>query len=418
MLVLHVSDTHLGATPSGLLFRARDVYEAFLETIDIALRERVDIYIHAGDFFNTSNPPPESYVVAYRGLKKLKDRNIKVVAIAGQHDLPKRYALSPLTILKDVGVLDYVAIDNIAVHDVEVNGKKTQFVCIPFNQRQRIPSLSIQRDSKPILVAHLLLKELGIPSSEADISIDLIPAGFRYIALGDYHIKTVLRSRDGVPIVYPGATEIHKVNEYGKKFVALADLHTEEVKVDFIELTSIRPWIILKCDDIKQCLNDIARSSRSITSSNRKKPLAYVVIDRLKAETIAKYLEELISKNIIEHYYIVPREEEEKDSTTLNVETYAEKLEYIDVEKILKDLVGDNNLATYILNLIENPSNIAAEDLVKYIKSDIDHLKDIEHRIKSSLNTVPQTRSTEATHTNNTSTQNRGKNSLFKGKLL
>jgi DNA repair exonuclease SbcCD nuclease subunit len=418
MLVLHVSDTHLGATPSGLLFRARDVYEAFLETIDIALRERVDIYIHAGDFFNTSNPPPESYVVAYRGLKKLKDRNIKVVAIAGQHDLPKRYALSPLTILKDVGVLDYVAIDNIAVHDVEVNGKKTQFVCIPFNQRQRIPSLSIQRDSKPILVAHLLLKELGIPSSEADISIDLIPAGFRYIALGDYHIKTVLRSRDGVPIVYPGATEIHKVNEYGKKFVALADLHTEEVKVDFIELTSIRPWIILKCDVVKQCLNDIARSSRSITSSNRKKPLAYVVIDRLKAETIAKYLEELISKNIIEHYYIVPREEEEKDSTTLNVETYAEKLEYIDVEKILKDLVGDNNLATYILNLIENPSNIAAEDLVKYIKSDIDHLKDIEHRIKSSLNTVPQTHSTEATHTNNTSTQNRGKNSLFKGKLL
>lgn len=72
MFALHVSDTHLGAVPSGLLSRARDVYEVFKETIDIALKEHVDIYIHAGDFFNTSTPPPEAYVVAYRGLKKLK----------------------------------------------------------------------------------------------------------------------------------------------------------------------------------------------------------------------------------------------------------------------------------------------------------------------------------------------------------
>ncbi|MEM2200602.1 MAG: DNA repair exonuclease, partial [Ignisphaera sp.] len=171
MLILHVSDTHLGAIPSGLLFRARDIYEAFKETIDIALKERVNVYIHTGDFFNNPNPPPEAYVVAYRGLKKLKEKDIKVIVIAGQHDLPKRYALSPLSILKDVGVLDHVAIDNIASTEVDIGNTKTTFICIPYNLRNKIPSLSIPKESRSILMAHLLLKELGIPTSEADISL-------------------------------------------------------------------------------------------------------------------------------------------------------------------------------------------------------------------------------------------------------
>lgn len=418
MLALHVSDTHLGATPSGLLFRARDIYEVFLETIDIALKERVDIYIHSGDFFNTPNPPPESYVVAYRGLKKLKDRNIRVVAIAGQHDLPKRYALSPLTILKDVGVLDYVAIDSIAVHSVEVGGRKIQFVCVPFNQRQKIPTLSIQKEFKSILVAHLLLKELGIPSSEADISLDLIPAGFMYVALGDYHIKTVLRGRDGVPVVYPGATEVHKVNEYGKKFVALVDLSTDEVNVNFIELASVRPWVILRCGDVKRCLNDVIENSKSITSSGRKKPIAYVVVDKLRAEAIARYLEELVLKNLIEHYYIVHREEEEKDSRTINIETYAEKLEHIDVEKIVSDLIGDRKLALYILNIIENPSKQIAEELIEYIRSNIDNLRDVEQRIRSALSLTSSKTSNESSLLKKTEQQNIRKPQASREKLF
>ncbi|MEM4849179.1 MAG: DNA repair exonuclease, partial [Ignisphaera sp.] len=196
MQVLHVSDTHLGAIPSGLLFRARDIYEVFKETIDIALKEHVNMYIHTGDFFNNPNPPPEAYIVAYRGLKKLKEKGIKIVVIAGQHDLPKRYAMSPLSILKDVGVIDYVAIDSIVNVDVDVEGNKIAFVCVPYNLRHKIPSITILKERRTILMAHLLLKELGIPASEADISLDLIPQGFKYIALGDYHVKTMLRHRD------------------------------------------------------------------------------------------------------------------------------------------------------------------------------------------------------------------------------
>lgn len=417
MFALHVSDTHLGATPSSLLFRARDVYEAFIETIDIALKERVNLYIHAGDFFNTSNPPPETYVVAYRGLKKIKERGVKVIAIAGQHDLPKRYSLSPLSILKDVGVIDYVAIDNVSVFDVDIGILRTRFICVPYNHRHKIPSLLIQKEVKPILVAHLLLKELGIPSSEADISLDLIPQGFKYVALGDYHIKTLLRGKDGVPVVYPGATEVHKVNEYGKKFVALVDLSSDEVNVNFVELTSVRPWVILECNDVKKCVSDVIDNSRSIIASGKKKPLAYLIVDKLRTEVVAKYLEELVTKNIIEHYYLAYGEEEE-EGKTVSVEPYIEKLEYIDVEKIVKKLVGDEELASRILNLVENPSDRIAEDLVQYIKSNTERLKDLEQRIKYALNLLQQTSSISKPPTENTSSHSQSKNTLFKEKFL
>lgn len=410
MLILHVSDTHLGAIPSGLLFRARDIYEAFKETIDIALKERVNIYIHTGDFFNSPNPPPEAYVAAYRGLKKLKEKNVKIIVIAGQHDLPKRYAMSPLSILKDVGVLDHVAIDNIASTEVDIGSTKITFICVPYNLRNKIPSLSIPKESRYILMAHLLLKELGIPTSEADISLDLIPQGFKYIALGDYHLRTVLSHRDGSPVVYPGATEVHRVNEYDKKYVALVDLSRNEATVNFIELQSVRPWVVLKCDDASKCVNELLEKVKTIVSSGKKKPLAYIAIEKIRSEFIARYLDDLVSKNLIEHYILTHKERDE-EGYEVAVEGFVEKLEYVDVEKILKELLGDENLAMHILSLVENPSRQAGEELIQYLKSNLENLRNLELTMRTKLSqlaTKSNTLSTEPSTSNNQGKQLKG----------
>ncbi|MEM1644803.1 MAG: DNA repair exonuclease [Ignisphaera sp.] len=412
MQVLHVSDTHLGAIPSGLLFRARDIYEVFKETIDIALKEHVNMYIHTGDFFNNPNPPPEAYVVAYRGLKKLKEKGIKIVVIAGQHDLPKRYAMSPLSILKDVGVIDYVAIDSIVNVDVDVEGNKIAFVCVPYNLRHKIPSITILKERRTILMAHLLLKELGIPASEADISLDLIPQGFKYIALGDYHVKTMLRHRDGAPAVYPGATEVHRVNEYDKKYVAMVDLSKSEATINFVELQNVRPWIIIKCNEVTKCVNEVLEKSKAIVSSGKKKPLAYIVIERIKSEIIAKYLDDFISKTLIEHYILMHKEREE--DYEVGAEGFIEKLEYIDVEKILKELLVDEKLSSYILSLIENPSKQVSEELIQYLKTNIESLRDLELAIRARFSQITSRTSTSLT----SSTADSNQNKQFKGTLL
>uniref|UniRef100_A0A7C2ZNP4 DNA repair exonuclease n=1 Tax=Ignisphaera aggregans TaxID=334771 RepID=A0A7C2ZNP4_9CREN len=385
MLILHVSDTHLGAVPNNVLSRARDVYEAFKETIDIALRERVDVYIHTGDFFNMANPPPESYIVAYRGLKMLKEKGVKIIAIAGQHDLPKRYAMSPLSILKDVGVIDHVAIDSISIVNIEVGHESCRFVCIPYGLRHKIASLSIPRESRSVLMAHLLLKDLGIPSAEADVSLDMIPSGFSYIALGDYHNKTLLRHKSGTPVVYPGATEVHRVNEQGKKFVSLVDLSGSEASINFIEITSVRPWIVLTCDEVSRCINKIIEDSKSLASNRRKKPVVYISIEKIKTETLSRFLDELVEKGLVEHYIVTPAEQQEQDTGNVDIQGFAERLEYVDVSKILENLLKDKELADQVLALIKSPSKHTADVLVENLKNRIESIRDIESKLRQSL---------------------------------
>lgn len=383
MLIAHVSDTHLGAIPNGITSRARDVYEAFKETVDVALKEHVDIYIHTGDFFNTANPPPEAYVVAYRCLKKLKDRGVKVVAIAGQHDLPKRYSMSPISILKDVSVIDYVAVNDIVSTEIEAKGKRIYFVCVPYGLRHKIPHISVPMEKHSVIMAHLLLKELGIPSAEADISLDLFPSGFNYIALGDYHIKTILKHRSGTLAVYPGSTEVHKVNEYGGKYIALVDLSGDEARVEFVEIQSVRPWIIMSCNELSKCLNDVTDNAKKLISNGKKKPLAYVIIEKIRADVLSRYLDEIVLKGLIEHYILTSQDSEHKEVESSY--SFTEKLEHIDLAKMLTTLVEDERLATYLLGLIENPSKQMAEELIGYLKPNIGNIKDLETKIKSKL---------------------------------
>ncbi|MEM0371735.1 MAG: DNA repair exonuclease [Ignisphaera sp.] len=407
MFALHVSDTHLGAVPSGLLSRARDVYEVFKETIDIALKEHVDIYIHAGDFFNTSTPPPEAYVVAYRGLKKLKDRGIKIVAIAGQHDIPKKYAVSPLAILRDVGVVDVIAIDSIVNEEVDIGNKKLILYCVPYTLRNKIPSVIPSREGRAILIAHLLLKDVGIPSPEADISLDMIPSGFHYIALGDYHIRTVFRHRDGVPAVYPGATEVHRLSEHGEKYVALVDLSKNDVAVNFIELQNVRPWIIIQCDDVARCVNNILENAKTLLSKGRKKPLAYILIEKIRTEILSNYLDDMVSKGSIEYYILSSTEQKNGEEIKAYDHSYLEQLEHVDVLKILVNILGEESVARHLLDLIENPDKQLAEQFVNFLRNNESVVKELEAKIrKSSIQ--------EMVKSSQTSTTNNGSKSLRK----
>lgn len=382
MLILHVSDTHLGAAPNGLISRARDVYEVFKETVEIALKERVNLYIHTGDFFHTYTPPPEAYVNAYKRLKELKEKNIKIVVIAGQHDTPKKQSLSPLQLLKDLGYIDILAVTDVVNEEISLGNEKLSVVCVPYLAREKIESVSPSRETKSILMAHLLLKEIGIPSTETQISIAMIPSGFNYIALGDYHVKTIFKHKNGAPIVYPGATEIHKVNEYGEKYVALIDLSKDEAYVNFIELQNVRPWIVLQCFDAMNCINTVLENSKTFLSKKRKKPLVYLYIDeKIKTEVISRYLDDMIFKGYVEHYRLALKQEKTSEDEN-NEETHLEHLEHIDKMKILIEIVREEILARQLLEFIENPDRYSANQLVEFLKNNIDITRKLESRFK------------------------------------
>ncbi len=368
MLILHVSDTHLGAAPGGLLFRFRDVMDAFKETVDIAIRERVDLYLHAGDFFDRATPPAEAYLVAYKHLKRLKESGIKVIIVAGQHDLPRRYGISPLSLLEEVGVVDRVFIGpEIERMNIEVGSVRYELVAVPYSARGKI-ELAKPRTKHSILVAHLLLKELGIPT--ADASVASIPTGYSYVALGDYHGTKMFRTRDGAPVVYPGATEVFRRDEYsenGKK-VALVDLSGDEPSVQFIKLTSVRPWIIGTFDSVKQAL-EYVRSAVTKYGSYAKKPIVVLTVrGREPLNLLMRELEALTRSNLIEHY-VVEREgdtESEDRRTIVGIEN----VEKLDLRKLIEIVVADQRLAELVYDLVQDPCDACARKLVEALLND------------------------------------------------
>jgi DNA repair protein SbcD/Mre11 len=88
--VLHTADVHLGARHSDLGEQAAAQRErqfaAFSATIDLALAEKVDLLLVAGDLFDSNTQPRRSVERVAAELGRLVAGSIRTVLIPGTHD--------------------------------------------------------------------------------------------------------------------------------------------------------------------------------------------------------------------------------------------------------------------------------------------------------------------------------------------
>jgi exonuclease SbcD len=102
MRILHTGDWHLGRTMRGQS-RLPEFEKTLDEVAQIAIEERVDVMIVAGDTFDTFAPPPDAERLMYETLGRVLRDGVQIVMIAGNHDSVGRMdALS--NILSMVGV--------------------------------------------------------------------------------------------------------------------------------------------------------------------------------------------------------------------------------------------------------------------------------------------------------------------------
>ncbi|MCB0293286.1 MAG: exonuclease subunit SbcD, partial [Calditrichaeota bacterium] len=92
MKILHTADWHLGKRLERFS-RLEEQREVLEEICGIAEQEAVDAVIIAGDIYDTFNPASEAVELFYKTVKRLADEGRRaVVAIAGNHDSPDRFA--------------------------------------------------------------------------------------------------------------------------------------------------------------------------------------------------------------------------------------------------------------------------------------------------------------------------------------
>ena len=116
MRVLHTADWHLGCKTDDMS-RMAEQKDALKQLVKISRDKDVDIVIIAGDIYDSLVPTSDAEDLFYKTVKELNnDGNTMVIAIAGNHDDPKR--LSNASIFANnygiylIGQLDKLHIDN------------------------------------------------------------------------------------------------------------------------------------------------------------------------------------------------------------------------------------------------------------------------------------------------------------------
>ncbi len=362
MLLLHVSDTHLGANkPSKLKEREVDFYDAFNEVMEIAIREHVDAVIHAGDFFDEPKPTPQVYLYAYRALRKLKEHGIDFLVIAGQHDQPRASQLPPLRVLGEMGLLKLLAQDYPETHIVKIRGEELGIVAIPYISPVKIEeylkNIRVPDTNKRILIAHLLLKELSIPSAHASLA-ELSADKYNYVALGDYHLRYETLYR-GVPIAYTGSTEALDVLEaLSDKYTALVDLSNREVRVNWVKLSSPRKWIRIEARNFKDFFDNI---SKIVFEKYSKPPILYVTLkgkqSDLEIRRVRDYVNNMISEKKILIGRVEVEKEEESGVVTKSVLFEGTSSFTSTLDQVVYSVLGDKEIAEIVLTLLKSSEN-------------------------------------------------------------
>lgn len=271
MKILHTSDLHIGKY-IGTYDLKEDTEYVLNQVVDTAIRERVEVVLISGDIFDRPNPSEEAIKMYVSFLKGLLDKNIKVIAISGNHDSGIR-----LSAYKDILGKGYFVEGefNSPMRKVSSNDKygPVNFYLLPFftpfivksnlklekglenydlAMDEIIKRENIDTSQRNIILAHQFVAGFKFGGSEEDfsysngdeknvagvgiISLDKFQ-NFDYVALGHIH-KPQKISRE--TIRYSGSLLKYKTSEIDgpDKSVVIIDLKEKgniEVKLDPIK---------------------------------------------------------------------------------------------------------------------------------------------------------------------------------------
>ena len=245
--LLHTADVHLGARHTDLGERAAVLRErqfvAFRASIDVAIAEKVDLFLVAGDLFDSNTQPRRSVERVAAELARLAAASIRSVVIPGTHDvydgasIYRSYDLAALA-GADVGGIsgataggwvNVLTTDRPEVVfpslDAIVYGRVFATKRASVSPLAGLDARSETRASWRIAMVHGALAIPGRTDSDEVVFTqeEIAATGLDYLALGHWHSALEGRA-GGVTYAYPGAPEPVALDQGGAGQVLLVTL--------------------------------------------------------------------------------------------------------------------------------------------------------------------------------------------------
>jgi exonuclease SbcD len=248
--IIHTADVHLGARHDDLGEQAAAQRErqfaAFKAAIDLALAEKVDLFLIAGDLFDSNVQPRRSVERVAAELKRLTEARIRTVIIPGTHDVFDRssiYRAYDLAAMsggtRENAMVTVLDPETASVHlgplDLLVLGRVFSTKRAPHSPLQGIgdaaadgPALAGRPAAWRVGLVH---GSIAIPGkTERDdvvITTDEIAASrLDYLALGHWHSSQSGKAGD-VSYAYPGAPEAVALDQDRAGKVLLVELDVD-----------------------------------------------------------------------------------------------------------------------------------------------------------------------------------------------
>ncbi len=299
---LHAADLHLDSPMRGLerydgcpAQQMREATrQAFIHLVDLALRERVDFVVLAGDLYDGDWRDFNTGLFFLKEISRLRDARIPVAFITGNHDAANKMTRS-LRIPDHLRMLptDMPASVEIVPGEVFLHGQG-------FGQAKVLEDIS-QRYPKAVPgtlnIGLLHTCAAGAEGHEpyAPCTLEGLRAkGYDYWALGHIHHRRILC--EDPYIVFPGNTQGRSVRETGAKGCYLVSLEESgEVRLEFQPLDAARWEVVTLAPDTWKTTDDFleAASAEFVRlSQDPSIPLAVRVqiagVTRLHREFLAK----------------------------------------------------------------------------------------------------------------------------------
>jgi DNA repair protein SbcD/Mre11 len=254
MKILHTSDWHLGRSFGSVSLH--DAQTQFCEwLLEVAVSEKVDLLVVAGDLYDRSIPPQESVVLWRETLTAFHQVGIAVVAIAGNHDGADRVAAFDgltdgarifvrggygrageiLTLQFSDGPLDIALVPFLdpQLASPEWKAEMTEAEVKPTHESVLEKAMDQARTGssapRSLAVVHAFVGGSTTAESERQLTVggtDQVAAsvleGFSYVALGHLHTPQVIGGAEHVR--YSGTPIAYSFSETAPKSVVLIDM--------------------------------------------------------------------------------------------------------------------------------------------------------------------------------------------------
>src|SRR5579864_4627087 len=265
--VAHLADTHIGMEnygrinpETGLNQRLHDFLASLDQAIDGAIAANVDLAVFAGDVYRTRDPTPTHQREFAHRIRKLTQRGIKVVLVAGNHDIPLSAGrATSVDIFRALDVPDVTVARTLGLHRIDTRSGPVQVIAFPWAVRSLVLA---QPEYKNCTIAELNQAMIDLTSARLRAHAEELDPDLPAIIVGHAHLFGAKIGAER--LLTMGSDPMYDLQTFDLphvQFVALGHIHKHQVlqysapqvvyagsidRVDFGEQDEAKGWVYVE----------------------------------------------------------------------------------------------------------------------------------------------------------------------------